>query len=899
MKVVSFNANGIRSNFDEILYFLTDLNVDIALIQETHLYPHQKSPSSHPYIFLRADRRIARQDPTARCGGVAILIHKRHSFTQLTIPTLHSNIECIAALIPLNGTPVAFISFYQPPTVTNINSIDLETIFSIYPRVFVGGDYNARHTDLGCVNTNTRGRSLLDFLENTDLPISLHVPNSPTHYHTINNLVPPDILDLALSTNLSQIPLIDVIQDLSSDHLPVLFTFTSIHPNRVGKTKVNWRNFHNIMEANLRAPPQALASPAELDEHVVNLTNTIKAAMQSSSTPMRLQRRSNLPPQITEALREKRRLRRLWQLTRSPLHKRLFSKATEHCSALLFKHRINGWEDFLLSLEGNHSPWKACRTLLKENKTTSPLQTETGIVFDEAAKVRVFGEHFTKHFTTPTRPPSTVNLNTAHDEAISLVVGQCLSSESETIPPFSKDEVSLVLKKLNVKKAPGCDAVTGFALVNSPPILIDHLLLIFNTILQLQHFPQSWKESEICLILKPKKPPTKVTSYRPISLLPILSKLFEKLLIKQIKPTVDNLLRPEQFGFRTGYSTTLQLMRFASDISDAKNSSNTLSAVLIDFHAAFDTVWHLGLLYKLSRIFSPAMLRLIKSYLSGRKFRIATRNPLRGNFVSTLFPIEAGVPQGSVLGPVLYTVYINDVQIEPNIKVALYADDVVFYTTSRNFQALHRRLQKQLDSFASWSAKWRTRINHDKCEAITFTNKQLISCPDPVSIDGHRLDWKSDIKYLGVTFDKNFNFKKHVTEKVLLGRVLLRKLFPILSSRVLPIKVKKLVFTMIIRAYLTYAAPIWFPFLSKSNQNKVSGFHNRALRTVGNFHYRVPNSDVHSFLDVPPLLEHIRLTSRQLHDRSMASPRPIIRELFSTQRPPPRKTAVPTMFGLR
>jgi hypothetical protein len=896
MKVISFNANGLLQYFNELILFLTDLNVDIALIQETHLFPHIRTPRSHPYNIIRIDRRTAHQNPAAaRGGGVAIFIHKRHPFTQLTIPPLLSNIECIAALIPLNGIPVAFISFYKPPNTSGFNSDDLNQIFSIHPRVFVGGDYNARHTDLGCLETSSRGRSLFRFLENTDLPISIHVPNSPTHFNLYNQ-GPPDILDLALSTNINFIPIIDVIHDLNSDHLPVLFTFTSVHQTSVGRPRVNWRKFYNYMEVNLRAPPEALHSPIELDRHISSLTETIQSALRASSTPPRLQRRSDLPPRIREALRDKRRLRRLWQLTRAPIYKRQFKVAAEHCSALLFKHRCDRWENFLLNLEENDSPWKACRTLLKEQKLISPIHTETGLVFDETDKVRVFGEHFTKHFTTPSRPPLLANLNAAHDEAISFVVEQCLGSASENIPLFSRDEVSLILKELNVRKAPGCDAITGFTLVNSPPLLIDHFLIIFNSVLTLQHFPSPWKESEICLIPKPNKPPSFVTSYRPISLLPIISKLFERLLLKQIKSTFDTNIRPEQFGFRSGYSTTLQLMRFASDISDANNMSKTLSAVLIDFNAAFDTVWHLGLLYKLSRIFSPAMLRLFKSYLSGRRFRIASRNNLRNSVVSDLFTIEAGVPQGSVLAPYLYIIYINDLQLEPNIKVALYADDVVFYTISNQFSVLHRRLQKQLDSFFSWSSKWRTRINYDKCEAITFTRKHTL--PDPVSIDGHRLVWKSCIKYLGVTFDQRLSFGTHVSQKLQLGRVLLRKLYPILFSRVLPVKVKKLVFTMIIRSYLLYAAPVWFPFLCKTNIKKLTGFHNRALRTVGNFHYMVPNIDIFNNLGVPPLLDHIRLTSRKLHDKAVVSQRPVIRELFSTPRPPPRRTVIPTLYGL-
>jgi hypothetical protein len=897
MKVLTFNANGLLPNINELINFLTDLNVDVALIQETHLIPNKRIPRTHPYNVIRIDRRTSRQDSSVRGGGVAIFIHKRHTFSELTIPPLHSNIECVAAIIPLNGIPVAFVSLYQPPTVTRIDLDDLDTIFSIHPRVFVGGDYNARHTDLGCHTTTSRGNSLFQFLERSGLPISLHVPNCPTHYNMANSRATADILDIALSVNLPLHPLVDVIQDLSSDHLPVLFTFSNITHTRVNRSKVNWRRFNSHMEATLGAAPTALVTPVEIDRHVESLTETIQSALTASSTPPRLQRRSDLPPRIREALSEKRRRRRLWQLTRSPQHRSEFKAAAEHCSDLLRRHRSDRWEDFLSELEGHDSPWKACRTLLKENTKSSPIATETGLVFDEMEKVRAFGEYLTGHFTTPPRPEDEANLGTGHDQHIQLVVEQCLNSAGPPLPPFSREEVALSINKNNTKKAPGCDKITGFALLHSPPLLLDHILLIFNSIMLVQYFPAAWKESEICLILKPRKPPTQVTSYRPISLLPILSKLFERLLLSKIKVQLDSRLRPEQFGFRTEYSTTLQLMRFVSDISDAKNSSKALSAVLIDFQAAFDTVWHTGLLYKLSRIFQPSMLRLLKSYLLGRRFRVASRSPYRGKTLSDMYPITAGVPQGSVLGPILYLVYINDIPVQHNVNIGLYADDIVFYTTSKIYNTLKNRLQQQLNSFDSWTTKWRTKINPSKCEAITFPHNNRAN-PDPVSIGDHQLPWKTEVKYLGVTIDRRLSFGKHIAQKVVLGRVLLGKLYPILKSRAFNVKVKKLVFAMVIRAYLLYAAPVWFPFLGVTNRRKITGFHNRALRSVGNFHYMVPNVDAFAYLDTPPLLEFIQHTSRQLHDRSMTSSRPIIRELFSTPRPPPRKTAVPTRFGV-
>jgi hypothetical protein len=890
MKVLSFNANGLLPKLQELRAFLIDLDIDIALIQETHLSPNLSLPRLHPYAVVRKDREMS----ATSHGGVAILIHKRLSFTEFKLPPLQNPLECAAAIIPLNGAPVAFVSLYLRPSVSRFDHDSLAKLFSSYPRVFVGGDYNAKHLSLGCRITNNRGASLLTFLEISPLPIQLHIPEAPTHYNFWNNFTPPDILDFALSVNIPSVPTIDVVNDLSSDHLPVIFTFPNSANYRRAtiRPKVQWRNFHTIMEATLpSSPPETIPNPHSLEQHVSSISEIIQNALRASSTPAHLQRRSSLPSHILEAIRERRRLRRLWQHTRAPSHKTQFKNAAEKCTTLLFKHRVEQYEEFLSSLEDRDSPWKATRALTKQPKSNSPLSTETGLVFDEREKVCLLAEHLKKHFTTPARPAN-IPPTGITDEDIQKEVDQCINTPTPmTLPPFTKAEITTAIKNINPRKTPGHDGITGTAILNSPPRLIDHLMIIYNTILSTQHFPSQWKLAEIIVLLKPQKPPTQVSSYRPISLLPILSKIFEKLLLSRIRDVVDAEIRPEQFGFRTGCSTTLQIMRFVSDVSDAINISRTTAAVLIDFKAAFDTVWHLGLAYKLTKIFPPPMVKLLWSYFTERKFTVRSNN-LCYPETSAILPISAGVPQGSVLGPVLYSIFINDIPKVDNVSLALYADDTVYYSVQR-VQSRLDPMKRQLTAFNSWAATWRAEVNASKCEAIYFDFKRR-SKPPPLSIGDTPLPWKTSIKYLGVQIDDQLKFQQHVTNRIRLGRVLLGKLYSILTTRALPVKTKTLVFTMIIRAFLLYAAPVWFPFLNQTYIKKLQGFHNRALRAVGNFHYSVSNAAIQSYLDVPSLIEIIQLTSRKLHDQALTSHRPAVSETFSTPRSQPRRRAVPT-----
>ena len=214
-------------------------------------------------------------------------------------------------------------------------------------------------------------------------------------------------------------------------------------------------------------------------------------------------------------------------------------------------------------------------------------------------------------------------------------------------------------------------------------------------------FPKAWKISLITLIPKPGQPIYETSSYRPISLLPTLSKLFERMLTNRLLPLLEELqtLPDHQFGFRKQHSTVEQIHRITHMISQTLEKKKYCSAVFLDIQQAFDKVWHEGLLYKLKKILPHPYYSILKSYLT-RQFIVKCLDA-----TSATFPIESGIPQGSVLGPLLFSIYTADLPISNVITIATFADDTALSATHVDAVIALSTLQRCLDSMEKWFQK--------------------------------------------------------------------------------------------------------------------------------------------------------------------------------------------------
>ena len=329
------------------------------------------------------------------------------------------------------------------------------------------------------------------------------------------------------------------------------------------------------------------------------------------------------------------------------------------------------------------------------------------------------------------------------------------------------------------------------------------------------------------MIPKSGKPPEEVTSYRPISLLPIISKLFEKLLLERLKPIIErkHIIPSHQFGFREEHSTIDQVHRITDIIEKCLEEKKICSTIFLDVAQAFDKVWHRGLEIKMRKLLPKPFSQLLKSYISDRHFRI------RQEDISTsLRRINAGVPQGSVLGPILYLIYTSDVPRCRGTTIATFADDTAILSTGTTIEEATNKLQNAINKVTNWTKKWRIKLNENKSQLMNFTNRKYVN--QSVKINGKIIPVANTAKYLGMTLDSKLRWKEHVKIKRKELNLKFSRMYWLLGRHSqLSIYNKLLIYQQVLKPVWTYGIQLW-GCAKRTHILTIQKFQNKVLRCV-------------------------------------------------------------------
>lgn len=453
--------------------------------------------------------------------------------------------------------------------------------------------------------------------------------------------------------------------------------------------------------------------------------------------------------------------------------------------------------------------------------------------------------------------PTTISNFTQTNTALSPI-------QIDSLPNYFTNtfEVQIKLKSLNNKKSSGNDQIPNVVLKKLPQNIISSLTILFNNLLNHAHFPIFWKKAKVIPIHKKGKDNSNPNSYRPISLLPNIGKVFERIINDRISSVCrnKNIIPENQYGCRRHHTTTHAINKLSSDINWALNGGKCVGACLIDLEKAFDTVWLNGLITKLyKKEFSLPLIKLIHSMIYGRSFVTSL-----GNIESSrTFYLVDGLQQGTINSPILFNIYTSDViqLFGPdftNCQLLAFADDLIAYTAGNSPKQVQSTLQNCINKIFSYYKAWKLKVNDDKCETILFRptinkassairshykNFSLKSVGEDTNATFLRNE--NMVKYLGLQLDNRLLFNKHIETQLQKAKAVFIANARLFYSKRVDKKVKLTCYQLLIRPIITYGCEIWYN-IGASVMEEIRVFERRCLRACMNL-YRTPNSNFQKY----------------------------------------------------
>ncbi|MES9971492.1 MAG: reverse transcriptase family protein, partial [Candidatus Thiodiazotropha sp.] len=682
-------------------------------------------------------------------------------------------------------------------------------------RLLVTGDFNMKDINWEnystCHNENHHEYEFIECLRDNFL--FQHVVE-PTRFRENQT---PHILDLIITNDQHDIEDITILPSLGvSDHVLIKFDFVfSFKEFHNGKPKVKYGRCDFVSFTN---EWDNIDWEEKFTEHSVDEMWAIFVEQYQESVnrhvPKYTPKKGCKPKPLwmtadtLNSIRNKRHAWSQYRATKRPAdferYKRIRNKTNEDIrnAKRNFEKKISK----KAKKESKHF-WKYVNSKVKSQSNVTNLQkSDSTLTSSDQEKAEVLNDYFSKVFTRE-------NLDDMPDIA-NKVFDIPLDSINIDIAV-----VETVLKGLDGGKSMGPDELNPLLLKSMSNIFSTPLTLIFQESIRSGRIPEVWKDARVTPLFK-KGQKSNPGNYRPVSLTSVVCKCLEKIVRASVIEHLvrNNLISSAQFGFRSGRSCVLQLIDVMEDWSKLVENDESWDTVYLDFAKAFDSVPHQRLINKISAYgIRGQLLSWIRDFLTGRRQYVTVKGES-----SSWQNVISGVPQGSVLGPVLFVIYINDLPEVVNSTVKIFADDTKLYNTDSKADIL----QQDLDALFVWSELWQLRFNVEKCKTIHFgRNNQEYQ----YTLHFEDIDSDTEEKDLGVIFQRDLKFSSHIATKVNKANSILSliiRTFDFIEQDSFVLLYKALV-----RPHVEYGNTIWYPFLRK-DINSVENIQKRATRLI-------------------------------------------------------------------
>lgn len=830
------------AKFDLLLVEIENTNPAIIVITETWLQPNiPNSLINIPnFTLYRKDRQLG----TLGYGGVAVYVSNEYQSIKVasSLNVIYNNDtnETLWINIQIHPIKLLLIAVYRPPHSTIQNdTLIYEKIkeASFTENILILGDFNLPHIKWPLTRNDYRNTA-------DDLFIDMYLESNlsqfvdrPTRYRVLNN---PSILDLVLSNDENLVTEIKYDQPIGkSDHLTLQVSLQLY----VHLEQKHYQPRRNYWKANYN----------EINRYIENFDLT------ELSVETSIEGKWSIFKDMLNTAIEK-----FVPLSKNKSKKQIKKPWITNDIIDLINNKRKLWDNYKRNqTDENYSNYRTENNLITDKIRHSRQQHETNIA---SGSNKAFYSYIQKHICSKSSTPSSIDNNgvltqnateianifarqftqqyvTEPDNNIPEIEGLQRAQNSFVSINITQDKVKKVLMNLKNDSAPGPDQISSYFLKNTASVVSQPLAEIMQTSLELGILPKDWKMASVTPIYK-KGNKKMAANYRAISLTSIPCKCMERIITNELLEflTAENVLPEEQHGFIPGRSVVTNLLLNLHAWTNEFDVQNPIDVLYLDFEKAFDRVPLQRLTAKLEHVgIRGNVLAWITSFLNGREFyvRIADNN-------SKSNAVLSGVPQGSVLGPVLFTLFTADLPSSITSCISLYADDTKIFN---NPLEASQEIQNDLNKIYDWTKKWLINLNINKCSVLHIgkRNPQL----EYQLNDSIILSTESQID-LGITMKHNLKWDNHIiniTRKANSMIYLVRKAFHHISPELF-IKIYK----SFIRPILEFGFQIWSPYFQK-DIDLLEKTQRRATKILPHRFYNIPYEERLRKLKLPTLLQ--------------------------------------------
>ena len=763
--LVSEKINPKRKMNEIESFLMHDLGIDVICLSETWLKPHIPDVSAkiEGYEIERKDRI------GIGSGGVGMYIsdsipYKRKKQYEI------NDLELLWVEVELGTKKVLIGSCYRP-NGQNANEVDqfmtnfqdsLERVFTRNPAsIIIMGDFNdvcsvweSDHRD------SELGLKLYDFINRSDLHQTVL---EPTHISTEY----ANILDLLITDSPGYLISQALLPPLGSRHQIVSAEFKIQYRRDKVYSREIWSykhaDFNGLMEELTNTPWRV---GFDLFEDINDIADfwqksfmeAVRRKIPNKQIKVKPKDKAWMTGEVKLYIRKRNRLYTRFKRTKQQEHEDAWKTAARDANYHMHQAKIAHVEKIKALLSdlsiGEKKYWKIAKEVYGNKKIMGvpALNHENKTITTSIEKAECFNLYFTMQ---QTQPPLRFNQQL---DPIEFLTENRLENIITT-----REEVLKILKGLDIGKATGPDGISSRMLKETSGAIADSLTELLNKSFEMGQVPKIWKEANLCPIFK-KDDKTLVSNYRPISLLSCVGKIQERVVYQHLYKYLkeNQLLTWKNSGFKELDSAINQLLYITDKIHKAIEAGKEICLVFLDVSKAFDRVWHSGLLHKARCMgIEGRLFDWLCDYLKDRKIRVVL-NGQKSEWRNT----TAGVPQGSILGPLLFLIFVNDITEGIESDIHLFADDTSLLEIIDNYNDSIAKMNRDLERLSTWADRWLVTFNAAKTVYLKVSRK-INATPKPaLKLKGENIKEVASHKHLGLTFNDSHTWTNHIENLV-------------------------------------------------------------------------------------------------------------------------------------